>query len=92
MNASHTANVGPTNLHPVGTRRVQRTALVVMYAALAAQLAIWSTLAARVNLTAAFTQPHQGAEADVVVGGAVWLVLFTLAVALATIRYRRYNR
>jgi len=92
MNASHTAHVGPINLHPAGTRRVQRTALVVMYAALAAQLAIWSTLAARVGLTAAFTQAHQGAEADVVVGGAIWLVQFTGAVALATIRYRRYHR
>jgi hypothetical protein len=92
MNASHTANVAPTNLHLVDTRRVQRTVLVVMYAALAAQLAIWSTLAARVGLTAAFTQAHQGAAADVVVGGAIWLVQFTLAVAAATVRYRRYHR
>jgi hypothetical protein len=92
MNASHTANVGPTNLHPAGTRPVQYFVLLVMYAALAAQLAIWSTLATRVGLTAAFTQAHRGAEADVVVGGAVWLVQFTLAVALATIRYRRYHR
>jgi hypothetical protein len=91
MNATHTANVAPTNLHPAGTRRVQRTVLVVMYAALAAQLAIWTTLAARAGLTAAFTHAHQGAETDVVVGGAVWLVQFTLAVALATIRYRRYH-
>jgi hypothetical protein len=92
MNASHAATVGPTNLHPAGTPRVQRTVLLVMYAALAAQLAIWSTLAARVGLTAAFTQAHRGAAADVVVGGAVWLAQFTLAVALATIRYRRYHR
>jgi sterol desaturase/sphingolipid hydroxylase (fatty acid hydroxylase superfamily) len=92
MNASHTATAGPINLHPAGTRRVQRTVLLALYAALAAQLAIWSTLAARVGLTAALTQAHQGAEADVVVGGAVWLVQFTLAVVLATIRYRRYHR
>jgi hypothetical protein len=92
MNATHTANAAPADLHPARTRRAQHTVLVVMYAALAAQLAIWSTLAARAGLTAAFTQAHQGAEADVVAGGAVWLVQFTLAVALATIRYRRYHR
>jgi hypothetical protein len=94
MNASHASNVGPTNLHPAGAPPVHRprAALLVMYAALVAQLAIWSIMAARVNLHAAFTQPHQGAEADLVVGGAVWLALFTLAVALATIRYRRYDR
>jgi hypothetical protein len=92
MNTSHAPAIGPVNLHPVRIRRVQRTVLAVMYAALAAQLAIWSTLAARVSLAAAFTQAHQGAEADVVVGGAIWLVQFTLAVAAATIRYRRYDR
>jgi hypothetical protein len=70
----------------------RRTVLLVLYTALAAQLAIWSTLAAHVGLTAAFTQPHRGAEADVVVGGAIWLVQFTLSVVLATIRYRRYGR
>jgi hypothetical protein len=92
MNATHTVKVAPADLHPASTRRVQHTALAVMYAALAAQLAIWSTLAARAGLTAAFTQAHQGAEADVIAGGAIWLVQFTLAVALATIRYRRYHR
>ena len=92
MNASHTANVAPLNLHPVGTRRAQRTVLLVLYAALAAQLAIWSTLAAHVGLTSAFTQAHQGAEADVVIGGAIWLVQFTLAVVLATVMYRRNDR
>jgi hypothetical protein len=92
MNTSHTANAGPTTLHPAAERPVQHTVLLAMYAALAAQLAIWSTLAARAGLTAAFTQAHHGPEADVVVGGAVWLVQFTLAVALATIRYRRHHR
>jgi hypothetical protein len=94
MNASHASHLGPSNLHPIGTRAVhrRRTAMLVLYAALAAQLAIWSTLAAHVDLTAAFTQPHRGAEADVVAGGAIWLVQFTLSVVLATIRYRRYGR
>jgi hypothetical protein len=91
MNASHASHPGPVNLHPAGTRpgHLRRTALMVMYAALAAQLAIWSALAARTGLTAAFTQAHRGAEADVVVGGAVWLVQFTIAVVIATISYRR---
>jgi hypothetical protein len=94
MNASHASHPAPGNLHPIGTRPVHRprTALLVMYAALAAQLAVWSTLAAQVNLAAAFTQAHQGAEANVVVGGAVWLVLFTFSVVVNTIRYRRYGR
>jgi hypothetical protein len=95
MNASHapTVTVRPANLHQAGTRPAQlRTALLVLYAALVAQLAIWASLAAHVNLAAAFTQAHQGTEASVVVGGAIWLVQFTLAVAAATIRYRRYNR
>jgi len=94
MNASHTANVGPTNRHPAGAppEHRLRTALLVMYAALVAQLAVWGILAARVNLHAAFTQAHQGAEAELVAGGTIWLVLFTLAVALATVNYRRYHR
>jgi hypothetical protein len=93
MNTSHATQAGPGNLHPAGTRPVHlRIALVVLYAALAAQLAIWGSLAAHVSLTAAFTQPHQGTAADVVVGGAVWLAVFTLAVVANTIRYRRYNR
>jgi len=94
MNAIHASNVGPGNLHPVGTRPVHppRTALLALYAVLVAQLAIWSGLAAHVGLTAAFTQTHHGAEASVVVGGAIWLVQFTIAVVGATIRYRRYNR
>jgi hypothetical protein len=93
MNASHASNAGLSNLHQAGTPPAHlRTALLVLYAALVAQLAIWSSLAARVGLTAAFTQAHSGAEASVVVGGAIWLVQFTVAVAAATIRYRRYNR
>jgi hypothetical protein len=94
MNASHASHLGPRNQHPIGTRPVhpRRTVLVILYAALAAQLAIWSTLAAHVDLTAAFTQPHRGAEAAVVVGGAIWLAQFTLSVVLTTIRYRRYGR
>jgi arginine exporter protein ArgO len=92
MNASHASNVGPTNLHPGGAPvHRPRTALVVLYAALVAQLAIWSIMAARVGLTA-FTQAHRGAEAHVVVGGAIWLIFFTITVAAATIRYRRYDR
>jgi hypothetical protein len=93
MNASHTINVSPDNLHPNPTRPVHSPALLlVMYAALAAQLAIWGILAARVDLTTAFTLAHQGTEASLVVGGAIWLLQFTLAVVLATIRYRRYHR
>jgi hypothetical protein len=93
MNATHAPAVAPSNLHPAGTRPVHlRTALLVLYTALAAQLAIWTTLAAHAGLTAAFTQAHPGADASVVVGGAMWLVPFTLAVAAATIKYLRYNR
>lgn len=74
MNASHASTADPGNLYPVGTRPVHlRTALLVLYAALAAQLAIWSSLAAHVGLTAAFTQAHHGAAANVVVGGGAWL-------------------
>jgi hypothetical protein len=93
MNASHALNAGPDNLHRVGTRPVPpvpRTALLALYAALAAQLAIWSTLVAHIGLT--FTQPHHGAQTGVVVGGGVWLVEFTIVVLVATIRYRRHNR
>jgi hypothetical protein len=72
--------------------RRRRTALLGLYAALVAQLAIWSIMAARVNLHVAFTQAHQGAEAKLVVGGVICLAVFTLAVVLATIRYRRYHR
>lgn len=94
MNASHASHVSPTNLHPAGTRpwHPPRAALLVMYAALVAQLAIWSILAARVGLTAAFTPARHGADAGVVVGGAVWLLQFTAAVVAATIKYRRYDR
>jgi hypothetical protein len=92
MNTSHASQFGPGNLHPVGTPQAhtQRTILLVMYAALAAQLAIWSTLAASTGLAAAFTQAHRGAQADVVGGGAIWLAQFTIAVVLATVRYRRH--
>jgi hypothetical protein len=94
MNASHASHLGPSNPHPIGTRPVHRrhNLLLVLYAALAAQLAIWCTLAAHVDLAAAFTQAHRGAEADVVVGGAVWLFQFTISTVLATIRYRRHGR
>jgi hypothetical protein len=93
MNASHTCKVSPGNLHPNTTRLVHSPALLLaIYAALAAQLAIWSSLAARVGLTKAFTSAHPSAEASLVVGGAIWLVQFTAAVVYATIRYRRYNR
>ena len=92
MNASHASHVGPLNPRPAGRGRVQRTVLLVMYAALAAQLAIWSTLASHVGLAAAFTQAHRGTEADVVVGGAIWLFWFTLSVAASTVRYRQNYR
>jgi hypothetical protein len=92
MNASHASHVGPVNSHPAGRGRVQRAVLLVMYAALAAQLAIWGILASRVGFSAAFTQAHLGTEAHVVVGGAIWLFWYTLAVVLATVRYRRYWR
>ncbi len=94
MNPSHASDAVPSNLHRAGSRPAHppRTALVVLYAALVAQLAIWSILAAHVGLAAAFTQADHGAEANVVVGGAFWLLPFTIAVAAATIRYRRDNR
>jgi hypothetical protein len=93
MNASHASHVSRDDLHPNPTRRVHSPVLLmVLYAALAAQLAVWSSLAAHVGLTTAFTLAHPGAEAAWVVGGAVWLVQFTLAVVLATVRYRKYNR
>jgi hypothetical protein len=93
MNASHTSNVRPSNLHSAGAApaRSRRIVLLVLYAALVAQLAVWSVLASRVGLTA-FTQHVHGGEANVVVGGAVWLVVFTISVVGATIRYRQDNR
>ncbi len=92
MNDSHALNAGPDYLHRAGTRPVHppRTALLALYAALVAQLAIWSILVAHIGLT--FTQPHHGAQVGVVVGGGVWLVEFTIVVLAATIRYRRYHR
>lgn len=93
MNASHASNVSPANLHPNATRPVHSPALLlVMYAALAAQLAIWSSFAAHIGLIRAFTLAHPSAAASLVVGGAIWLVQFTLSVVYATIRYRRHNR
>ncbi len=90
MNASHASANQPNSTQPVHSPRT--ALLLVMYAALAAQLAIWSSLAAHVGFTTAFTVAHPGAEASLVVGGAIWLVQFTLAVVFATIRYRRYAR
>jgi hypothetical protein len=94
MNATHASNAGPSNLHPAGPPSVHRprTALLALYAALVVQLAIWSILASRVNLHAAFTQADQGTEAKLVVGGTIWLFVFTLAVTGATISYRRYHK
>jgi hypothetical protein len=83
MNATHASS---TVFHH------SSVALVAMYAALAVQLAVWSSLAAHVNLGAAFTQAHQGTAATIVVGGAIWLVQFTLAVAAVTIRHHRHSR
>jgi hypothetical protein len=93
MNTSHASHVAPRHLRPAGTRPAhpQRTVLWVLYAALAAQLAIWSRLAAQVGL-AAFTRADHGVAAGVVVGGAIWLAQFTVVVVLATVRYRRYHR
>jgi hypothetical protein len=92
MNASHAPNISPSNPYPVARapRRRPRTALLVLYAALVAQLAVWSSLAAHTGLTP-FTQHVRGAEASLVVGGAIWLVMFMLVVASATIRYRRHD-
>lgn len=94
MNISHASHAGPGNPHQGGARpgHRSRASLLALYAALVVQLAIWSTLAAHVGVTAAFAQAHQGAAAAVVVGGAVWLVQFTIAVAAATIRHNRHNR
>jgi hypothetical protein len=92
MNATHASNASPSNLHPAGAPPVHRprTALLVLYAALVAQLAIWSILASRVGLPAS-THAHGVAEADLVNGGIVWLISFTLVVVAATVRYRRYG-
>lgn len=93
MNASHISHAGPANPHPAGTPPARlRITLLILYPALAAQLAIWSSLAAHVGIAAAFAEPHPGAAAAVVVGGAIWLVQFVIAVVAATIRYRRYIR
>jgi hypothetical protein len=92
MNASHAPNISPSDPYPVARapRRRPRTALLVLYAALVAQLAVWSSLAAHTGLTP-FTQHVRGAEASLVVGGAIWLVMFMLVVASATIRFRRHD-
>jgi len=93
MNASHTSHAGPVNPHPAGTPPAHlRMTLLILYPALAAQLAIWSSLAAHVGIATAFAEPHPGAAAAIVVGGAIWLAQFMIAVLAATIRYRRYIR
>ena len=91
MNASHASHAGPA--HPAATPPSHlRIVLLILYPALVAQLAIWSSLAAHVGFAAAFAQSHPGTEAAVVVGGAIWLVQFTIAVVAATIRYGRLSR
>jgi len=92
MNTSHASHAGPANPQPAGTSPShRRTALLILYLALVAQLAVWSTLAAHAGFAAAFAASHPGTESAIVVGGAIWLAQFTIAVVAATIRYSRYS-
>jgi hypothetical protein len=94
MNTSPITPTGSAHLHrpaaPSGppSRRV----LAVLYAALAAQLAAWSALAAHISWSAAFAGAHQDVAAQVALGSTLWLALFIALVAIATITRHRSAR
>ena len=94
MTTSHISQFDSARPHGNGSpsSRAQRTTLVILYAALVAQLAAWSILAAHVGLTAAFSGASHGSEGGVVIGGAIWLFFFTATVATVTAKYIRNNR
>jgi hypothetical protein len=85
MTASHTPVARHSSPRPAAARplRSRRITVLLLYAALAVQVAVWAVIAAGTgSVTSAFTQPHPGFPADIVAGGAVWLVQFALAVVL----------
>jgi hypothetical protein len=80
MTASHTPVARDSFPRPLRTRRIT---VLLLYAALAVQVAVWAVIAAGTgSVTSAFTQPHPGFPADIVAGGAFWLVQFALVVVL----------
>jgi putative copper export protein len=85
MTASHTPVARDSFPRPAGARplRTRRIAVLLLYAALAVQVAVWAVITAGTgSVTSAFTQPHPGFPAGIVAGGAVWLVQFALVVVL----------
>jgi hypothetical protein len=86
MNTSHNTTATAHTPSPAAFRppRARRTALTVLDAALALQIAAWTTALVTVaSPTAAFSQPHPGFAGGVIVGGGIWLVQFALVVVLA---------
>jgi hypothetical protein len=86
MNTSHNTTATAHTPSPAAFRspRARRTALTVLDAALALQVAAWITALVTVaSPTAAFSQPHPGFAGGVIVGGGIWLVQFALVVVLA---------
>jgi hypothetical protein len=92
MNTAHDTSVNlhrPALARPRGTRR---NALWLLDGALAVQLAVWiSALLTTRNLGSAAGQAHPGWHATLVIGGAIWLGQFALAVVLAHVRSRHQS-
>lgn len=83
MTTSHNPAASDRYPRPAASRRTRRITVLALYAALAVQVAAWVAIALHVgSVTAAFTQPHPGFPANLLAGGAIWLVMFALAVVL----------
>jgi len=82
----------PTGAHSAASRPSHARQIVawLLCAALAVQLAAWTAAAlATPNIGSAFTRPHPGFPAEVIPGGAVWLVQFAAAVIVFCWRAHR---
>ncbi len=83
MTTSHNPAANDTHPRPAASRRTRRNAVLALYAALAVQVAAWIAIALHVSsVKAAFTQPHPGFPANLLPGGAIWLVMFAMVVVL----------
>jgi hypothetical protein len=94
MNTSHNPAAAVHDPRPAALRppRTRRTALALLDAALALQVAAWITVMLTVaNPTSAFSEPHPGFRGAIIVGGAIWLVQFAAAVLLAHKRARSHH-
>ncbi|HTZ23358.1 MAG TPA: hypothetical protein VMC83_05135 [Streptosporangiaceae bacterium] len=79
-NESTTGRTGPHSL-PSRPSHARMTVAWLLGAALVVQLAAWISAAlATPNLGSAFTKPHAGFPAEVIPGGAIWLVQFAAVV------------